>query len=118
MAETKYFAIPAGYIVLSREEYDDMIEQRIASRVDRAELEAEYAKELNRLKAVIASRDNELALLKKDYTDLSDRDAKTAYKLFEANEAILKLKKEIHLLNDELCRTDEIEEVPHAVSQE
>ena len=115
MAETKYFAIPAGYIVLSREEYDDMIEQRITSRVDRAELEAECAKELNRLKAIIASRDNELALLKKDYIDLSDREAKIAYRLHEANEAILKLKAEIHLLNDELCRTDEIKEVPHAV---
>lgn len=118
MAETKYFNIPAGYIVFSREEYDSLVEQRVSTRLDVADLDKNYTAELNRLKAIIASRDNELSMLRKDYIDLSDREAKLAYRLHEANEAILKLKAEIHLLNDELCRTDEINEVQHAVPEE
>lgn len=117
MSETKYFAIPAGHIVLTREEYDDLIEQRITNRSDRIQEEERYLAEVNRLQAIIESRDREIAMLKKDYTDLSDREAKIAYRLHEANENILKLKSEIHLLNEELCRTDEIEEVPHAVPE-
>lgn len=121
MSETKYFAVPAGYIVLSREDYDNLIEQRMANRLDRISEEESNLAELNRLNAIIESRDREIAMLKKDYIDLSDREAKIAYRLHEANEAILKLKAEIHLLNDELCRTDEFHEfheVTHAVPEE
>lgn len=117
MSETKYFAIPAGHIVLTREEYDDLIEQRIANRSDRIQEEERYLAEVNRLQAIIESRVGEIGLLKKDLEESRAREKDTAYKLFQANESILTLKREIHLLNEELCRTDTIEEVPHAVSE-
>lgn len=117
MTGDQLFTIPVDHIVLSRYSYDDLIEQRILNRNDRIQEEERYLAEVNRLQAIIESRDREIEMLKKDYTDLSDREAKIAYRLHEANESILTLKREIHLLNEELCRTDTIEEVPHAVPE-
>lgn len=104
MAETNYFTIPAGYIVLSREDYDDLIEQRITSRLDRIDERTEL--------------EMQLATMTRERDEAKSREKETAYKLFQANENIIKLRAEIHLLNDELCRTDEFHEVTHAVPEE
>ena len=116
-SNNQYFTIKPGYMILSRAEYDDIVEQRIASRNDRADLEDHYAKELQKTQAIISTRDRELVMLRKDYEDLAAREKNLAYSLHEANETILKLKAEVHLLNEELCKTDEIREVSNAVSE-
>lgn len=118
MTETKYFTIPAGYIVLSRADYDDIIEQRVSNRIDRTEDEAELLSEINRLQAIVDSRDREIADLKKDLESLAKREKEISYKLFQANETNLALRSEIRLLNDELCRTDEIMEATYGIPQE
>lgn len=106
--DTPFIPLPPGYIALSRDEYDDLIEQRVANRIDHVErmhdLEVDamkwhtqYIDEACRAGKAIIERDE----AKKREDDL-------AFKLHEANETIIQLRAEIHLLNDELCRSDEI----------
>ena len=46
------------------------------------------------------------AIMERD--DAKKREDDLAFKLHEANDNIIQLRAEIHLLNDELCRTDEL----------
>lgn len=103
--------VPAGYIVLTRAQYDDLIEQRFSNRADRIQAEERYLEECHRLNAIIESRVGEIGMLKKDLEESKAREKDTAYKLFQANETIMDLKKELSMLYDELCGTDEIAEV-------
>jgi len=105
---TPYFALPPGYIALSRDDYDDLIEQRVSNRIDYAErlheLEVEsmqwrtkYLDEQSRANKACVERD-----------EAKKREDNLTFKLHEANETIIQLRAEIHLLNDELVRSDEI----------
>lgn len=111
MANTEnapYIALPPGYIVLTRDEYDDLIEQRVSNRID-------YAERLHELEVESMSWHNKYldetmragkAIMERD--DAKKREDDLAFKLHEANDTIIQLRAEIHLLNDELCRTDEL----------
>lgn len=113
MAETKYFNIPAGFIVLSREDYDDIVEQRITNRLDRIDDFKEIEAESLRWQTMYIEQTAKVGSLKQELDEAKAREKELSYKLFQANETNIALRSEIHLLNDELCRTDEIREVDH-----
>ena len=58
-----YVSVPPGYIVLSRSDYDEMIEQRIASRNDRIGEQMKYDEELSRLHGFLEEKQNEILML-------------------------------------------------------
>ncbi len=58
-----YVSVPPGYIVLSRSDYDEMIEQRIASRNDRIDEQLKYDEELGRLHGFLEEKQNEILML-------------------------------------------------------
>lgn len=122
---TPCFNIYPGYIVLSRAEYDEIIQQRIANRNDYIDelnakdklidtLKSEHA----RLTSMRNTAEKNVEYIAKERDEAQAREKETAYKLFQANEQIIALKQELHDLYDELCKSDEIREVnPNAVSE-
>lgn len=103
--------IPAGYVCIPLEVYDDLQARLNCLKSDfHAELAAAN-KEVARLKAIIESRDREIEMVKTNMALVQGRDKENAWQLLQAKETIEDLKKELHTLYDELCQTDEIEEV-------
>lgn len=117
MNENKCFTIPAGYIVLSRAEYDDIVEQRIASRLDRCDEQKELEEKAAKWQTKYIESTTKLGRTIRELEESKAREKETAYKLFQANEQILSMKRELQSLYDELCLSDEIKEVPNAVSE-
>lgn len=58
-----YVSVPPGYIVLSRSDYDELIEQRIASRNDRIDEQLKYDEELGRLHGFLEEKQDEILML-------------------------------------------------------
>ena len=126
-----FIPVPPGYIVLPIADYDNLIEQRVAARNDFIDELAEKDKEIARLKDRISEIETERMKWHTKYIDattesgrhIRERDEaidnrnKLAVKLQQANETVMDLKKELHTLYEELCRTDEIEEIKHAVAE-
>ena len=108
-------SVPPGYIVLSRAAYDDIVEQRVANRLDHMdtvrELEDDADRWHNMYRSAAAETEKAVAALEA----ANKREADLAAKLRDANELILGLRKENCLLNEELCRTDNIEEWKNGV---
>ena len=110
--------IPLGYVCIPLEVYDDLQARLNSLKSDfYAEL-SDSQSEIGRLKAIINSRENEIEILKKDMALVQGRDKENAWQLLQARETIEDLKRELHTLYDELCNTDEIEEVqPHVQAE-
>ena len=110
--------IPLGYVCIPLEAYDDLQARLNSLKCDfHAEL-ADSQQEIARLKAIIESRDDEISLLRVEMAKVEGRDKENAWQLLQAKDTIDDLKKELSHLYEELCRTDEIEEVqPHAQAE-
>ena len=58
-----YFSLQPGYIVLSRSDYDDLIEQRVISRNDRIDEQIEADHEISRLHRFLEEKQDEIVML-------------------------------------------------------
>ena len=58
-----FFSLKPGYIVLSRADYDDMVEQRVNSRNDRIDEQMEADHEISRLHRFLEEKQDEIVML-------------------------------------------------------
>ena len=109
--------IPADHVCIPRSVYDDLQARLNSLKNDFHDELQEQAEVIRRLNRAIDEKVEQIAEMQDDLDDARKRLADCSVKLYRAEEANISLRQEVAMLNDELARTDNIEEWKNATTE-
>ena len=102
----QYLGYVCGYVVLSRAEYDELLEQRFSNRCDRIDEQKDYYEEIGHLNGFLEEKQNEILILH-DQIEENKRTIETLrHQVFSLSTVKEDLQKKIMRYNDFLWERD------------